>query len=327
MMQQLTAEPLVTRDAQKRPSPGDAASARAHLGALDLNLLRILDAIVQERNLTRAGQRLGLSQPAVSHALARLRFTLGDELFVRTPDGMQPTPRTQQIAQPIREALRVHRATLEPEEFDPAQSCRNFTLLVNNYAARAVVPTLSHIIAEAAPQISLDIRPVGARNVLDQLDLGAVDIALTRLVDGGDRFKCVRVTDDDYVALLDRQHPAAAGAALSAQRLAAIPHIAITSSDDETHFVDDALGELGLARKIAIRAPLLSVVLLLIGADRLAIVPRRAANGLATVCALVCRELPFASPRTELSMIWHRGLDKDPAQQWLRAMVRASVQD
>jgi DNA-binding transcriptional LysR family regulator len=327
MMQQLIADPLVTRDTPKRPSPGDAASARAHLGTLDLNLLRILDAIAQERNLTRAGQRLGLSQPAVSHALARLRFTLGDELFVRTPEGMQPTPRTQQIAQPIREALRVLRATLEPEEFDPAQSCRNFTLLVNNYTARAVVPTLSRIIAEAAPQITLDIRPVGARNVLDQLDLGAADIALTRLVDGGDRFKCVRVTDDDYVALLDRQHPGAAGAALSAQQLAAIPHIAITSSDDETHFVDDALGELGLSRKIAIRAPLLSVVLLLIGADRLAIVPRRAANGLATVCALVCRELPFASPRTELSMIWHRGLDKDPAQQWLRAMVRASVQD
>lgn len=327
MMPQLIADAAVTRNAPRRPSSDDAPSARTHLGSLDLNLLRVLDAIVQERNLTRAGHRLGLSQPAVSHALARLRFALGDELFVRTPEGMQPTPRTQQIAQPIREALRVLRATLEPEEFDPVRSCRTFTLLVSNYAARALVPTLSHIIAEAAPRVSLDVRPVGTRNVLDQLDLGAADVALTRLVDGGDRFKCVRVTDDDYVALLDRQHPAASIDELDPEQLAAIPHMVITSSDDETQFVDDALGELGLARKVAIRAPMLSVVLLLIGADRLAIVPRRAANGLATVCQLVCKELPFASPRTELSMIWHRGLDKDPAQQWLRGMVRASVQN
>ena len=92
-------------------------------------------------------------------------------------------------------------------------------------------------------------------------------------------------------------------------------------------FVDDALSELGLSRRIAFRVPFLSIVLMLVESDRLAIMPRRAANGLAAVCPLVPMDLPFASPRTELSMIWHRGLDNDPAQRWLRGLIRASVQD
>ena len=163
--------------------------------------------------------------------------------------------------------------------------------------------------------------------VLDQLDAGAADVALTRLVDGGERFKCVRVTDDDFVAVLDRQHPAACIEILTPEHLAAIPHVIIRSSGDDTGFVDCALGKLGLSRQIAIRVPFLSIVLMLVGADRLTVMPRRAANGLAAVCPLVLKELPFASPRTELSMIWHRGLDNDPAQRWLRGMIRASVQD
>ena len=312
----------------RRTSPADdPAAARTLSAAFDLNLLRVLDALVQERSLTRAGQLLGLSQPATSHALARLRYMLGDELFVRTPEGMQPTPRTQQIAQPIRDALRVLTLTLEPQHFDPTRSTRDFTLLVDNYAARAVVPVLSRMIAEAAPRVSLDIRPAGMRNVLDQLDAGGADIALTRLMDGGERFKCVRIADDDYVAVLDRQHPAAGLSELTAQHLAAIPHIIVSSSGDDTAFVDDALGQHGLDRKIAVRVPFLSIALMLIGADRLTILPRRAARGLTLVCPLVLKELPFASPRTELSMIWHRRLDKEPAQQWLRGMVRASVLD
>lgn len=296
-------------------------------GAIDLNLLIVFDALMQERNLTRAGRLLGLSQPTTSHALARLRQMLNDELFIRTPDGMQPTPRAEQMAEPIRDALRVLSLTLEPEDFDASQSTRSFTLVVNNYAARAIVPTLARRVGEAAPNVSLDIRPVGMVDVLEQLDGGGVDVALAPLVDGGERFKCVRVTDDDYVALLDVNHPAAAEPSITAERLAAIPHVVITSSGDDTSFVDRALEEQGLFRRIATRVPFLSVVLMLVGANRLAIIPRRAANGLATVCPLIVKELPFASPRIVLSMIWHRRLDNHPAQRWLRGMIRASVED
>jgi len=296
-------------------------------GSIDLNLLIVFDVLMQERNLTRAGKRLGLSQPATSHALARLRTMLHDDLFVRTPEGMQPTSRAEQMAEPVRNALLTLSTTLQPEQFDPATSEREFTVAVNNYAARAVVPMLARNVGNIAPRVSLDIEPIGMRNVLDQLDAGGLDVALSALVDGGERFRCVRVMDDDFVVLLDQAHRAAADAGFSAGLLAEIPHIAITSTGDDTSFIDEELEKCGLARKIATRVPFLSIVLMLVDADRLAVVPRRVAIDLARVCPLVVKELPFASPRIALSMIWHRRVDNHAAHRWLRDMIRASAQN
>ncbi len=310
-----------------RDSTGVGMGSEPHMnwGSIDLNLLIVFDAVMQERNLTRAGRRLGLSQPATSHALGRLRTMLHDDLFVRTPEGMQPTPRAQQMAEPVRDALRVLSVTLEPGAFDPAQSARGFTLAMNNYAARAIAPALVHHVAEAAPLVTLDIRPLGAADVLDLLDAEGVDLALSMLVDGGERFKCVRVMDDDYVAVLDRQHPYACDAGLSFERLAASPHIAISSTGDDTSFIDEALEAHGLARRVAARVPFLSIVLMLVGSDRIAVMSRRVATSLCKVCPVVMKELPFASPRIVLSMIWHRRVDNHPAHRWLRDMIRASV--
>jgi DNA-binding transcriptional LysR family regulator len=295
--------------------------------SVDLNLLIVFDALMQEHNLTRAGRRLGLSQPATSHALARLRQMLNDDLFIREPDGMRPTPRAQQMAEPVRDALRILHLTLEPEDFDPARSARTFTLLVNNYAARALIPTLAHRVADTAPNVTLDIWPIGVSDVLDRLDADGADVALSGLVDGGERFKCVRIVDDDYVALIDKQHPSANEAELTPQRLAEIPHVVITAGGDDTDFVDLALQERGLARKVAVRVPFVSIALMLVGSDRIAVMPRRAANSLALVCPLVVKELLFPSPHIELSMIWHRRLDNHAAHRWLRRMIRASMQD
>jgi DNA-binding transcriptional LysR family regulator len=296
-------------------------------GAVDLNLLIVFDTLIQERNLTRAGKRLGLSQPATSHALSRLRHMLHDDLFVRTPEGMQPTSRAEHLMEPVRNALRALSITLEPEAFDPASAARDFTVAVNNYAARAVVPALVREVEHAAPHASLTIQPIGMRDLLDQLDSGAMDVALTTLVDGGERFRCVRIMDDDYVVLLDAAHKAAAGSEFSAGSLAEFPHIAITSAGDDTSFVDEALEARGLTRKIAVRVPFLSVVLMLVNSDRLAVLPRRVAVSLASVCHLTVRELPFLSPRIGLSMIWHRRVDNLAAHRWLRDVIKAASRD
>jgi DNA-binding transcriptional LysR family regulator len=292
---------------------------------IDLNLLIVFDAVMQERSLTRAGRLIRLSQPATSHALGRLRHIMHDELFIRTPEGMRPTPRAQQMSQPVREALSLFRLALEPEAFDPRISRRTFTLAVNNYAARAVVPALIRLVAEQAPGISLDVRPTGRVDILNSLDTDGADVALTMLGEGGDRFKCVRIMEDDYVAVMDRNHPAA-NAVLTPARMAEMPNIAITSTGDDTAFVDRALAERGLTRRIASRVPFLSIALLLVNSDHLAVLPRRVATDLAAICPLAVKDLPFGSPWIALSMIWHRRLDTNPAQRWLRETIRnASV--
>jgi DNA-binding transcriptional LysR family regulator len=291
--------------------------------AFDLNLLVVFNAVAQEKNFTRAGQRLGMSQPAVSHALARLRHVLKDELFVRTPEGMRPTPRAERMAEPVRAALRELQVTVEPDEFDASQTSRCYTIAANNYAARAVIPALARRMAKLAPSIVLEVRPIGALHVLDQLDAGGVELAVTTLTEGGDRFKCVGLLDDEYVAILSSDNPVAAEPELSIEAFAALPHITITSSGDDTHFIDDALADRGLARLVSAKVPLHSLILMLIGSEALAVVPRRVAADLVAICPLTMRPLPFPSPRVSLSMIWHRRLDNHPAHRWLRGTLRA----
>jgi DNA-binding transcriptional LysR family regulator len=120
------------------------AAALVNWNAFDLNLLVVFDTVMQEKNLTRTGQRLGLSQSAISHALARLRHVLNDELFVRSPEGMLPTPRAERMFGPIHQALQDMRVVLEGDEFDPLQASRTFTIAANNYAARAIIPAFVH---------------------------------------------------------------------------------------------------------------------------------------------------------------------------------------
>jgi DNA-binding transcriptional LysR family regulator len=292
----------------------------------DLNLLVVFDAVAHERSLTRAGRRLGISQPAVSHALARLRVMLKDELFVRTPEGMLPTARAERMAGPARNALRDLRVTLESPEFDASRSSRRFTIAANTYAAHAVIPAFARRLAIQAPSVVLEVRPIGTQHVLDHLDDGGVELALNTLTEGGDRFKCVGLLDDDYVAVLSGDNPASVEPALSIERFAALPHIGVSSGCD-MRFIGEALAGRGLARVVSATVPLNSLIMMLIGSGALAVIPRRVAADVTAVLPLIMRPLPFASSRVELSMIWHRRLDNDPAQRWLRGTLRAAVNE
>src|ERR1700693_6021939 len=147
-------------------------------GAFDLNLLIVFDAVMQERNVTRAGSRIGLSQPAMSHALNRLRYMLKDELFIRTPEGMVPTPRAESLAQPLRSALSEMQLPREPTAFEPPASDRRFALAVNNYAAVVLAAPLVAAVAAAAPAVTLDLRPSGTLDIVDRLDRGDLDLTI-----------------------------------------------------------------------------------------------------------------------------------------------------
>src|ERR1700692_4156902 len=181
--------------------------AQMNWGAFDLNLLIVFDAVMQERSVTRAGDRIGLSQPAMSHALNRLRHMLKDELFVRTPQGMVPTPRAELLAQPLRNALSEMQLALEPAAFDPAAADRRFTLAVNNYAAVVLAPPLVAAVSAAAPAVRLDLRPSGTLDIVERLDRGDLDLTLGSVDSPGERFAAAPSREDPVVRVMRRGHP------------------------------------------------------------------------------------------------------------------------
>lgn len=296
---------------------------KVNWSTFDLNLLIVFDAIMQERSVTRAGQRIGLSQPAMSHALNRLRYMLKDELFIRTPEGMMPTPRAEQIAPPLRHALSEMQLALELEAFVPEESDRHFSIAVNNYAAVVLAPLLVAAVAAAAPSVRLNLRPSGTLDIVNLLDRGELDLAIGGFDDQAERFAREPILEDPFVIVM-RRHHAAERRELSAEDIAALPHLDISSTGDDTGFIDQWLARNGLTRRIALQAPFISAGKLLAQTDMIAAVNRRIAQEIASSNALSIRELPFASPTVRTTMAWHRRLENHPAHRWLRDIVRSS---
>jgi len=293
--------------------------------AFDLNLLVVFDAVMQDRSVTRAGRRIGLSQPAMSHALNRLRDLLKDELFVRTPTGMRPTPRAEQLAALLRQTLRELQQVLQPETFVPATADRRFSLAINNYAAVVVAPPLVTAVSTAAPSVQLDLRPSGTLDIIECLDRGDLDLAIGSLDSFGERFACTQLLEDEFVMVMRRRHPAGRGA-LSAKVLAGLTHLDPPTGEN-TDFLDAWLSERGLTRRIALRAPYLSARAILSRSDLAATLSRRIAQEFVRTDRLQIHELPVKSPVVRTTMLWHRRLDEHPAHRWLRDRIVAATKN
>lgn len=289
-------------------------------GAIDLNLLVVFDAVMQERSVTRAGQKIGLSQPAMSHALNRLRYMLKDQLFVRTPEGMVPTPRAEQLAAPLRRALSDMQLALEPDTFSPKEARRDFAIAVNNYAAVVVSPSLVVAATEAAPSVRLDLRPSGTLDVLGLLDRGELDLAVGYFREPGERFALTPVLEDRFVMAMRRGHPAARRK-LTASSFAKLLHLEISSSGEDTGFIDAWLEREKLSRRVAHHAPYLSAPRILAQSTMVATLSSRIARAFLGADELHIAELPCGSPRVTLHMLWHRRLESQPAQRWLRGLI------
>jgi len=302
-----------------------ALVSNVKVGAIDLNLLVVFDAVMQTRSVTQAGKRLGLSQPAMSHALARLRHMLKDDLFVRSPNGMVPTPRAEDLGLPIRQALDALLQSLEPTRFEPAKAKRHFQIAVDNYAAVVLVsPLVSHI-TKIAPGVTTEFRPSGTLHLPDMLDRGEIELAIGPFAAQGERFSRQPLLQDDFVVILRENHPAAGGGELSIQKFAALPHLDFSSVGYATDFVDQALKQRKLRRRIGLRAPFLSGEKILLASDMVAVVRRRVAVEMVRHSPLIIRPLPHPSPIIETAMIWSRRLEHQPAHRWLRETVGAAV--
>ena len=297
-----------------------------NLRSLDLNLLVVFDAVMDARNVTIAASRLNMAQPSMSHALRRLRDTLKDELFIRTPDGMVPTPKAERLSGRIRASLAGLRDAIEEKTlFVPGQAERRFILAVNNRAALTLAAPLAAMVAAQAPGILLDIRPSGTRNVLEELDRGHVDLAVGGITNENERFSDLVLLEDHYVAVIRKDHPLAKGHTLSMANFATLPHLALSSTGDMDAFVDDEMSKHSLKRRIMLHAPLLAAPAILQQSDMVAVMSARAATAFARTHEIKVMQMPFSSPILVTSMLWHRRFDVEPGHQWLRNTLIATA--
>ncbi len=280
----------------------------------------VFDAVLRERSVTKAGERLGLSQPAMSHALNRLRWLLKDQVFVRTPAGMMPTPRAEYLAEPISRALIDLQRTLDPEEFVPEEAHRRFVIAVNNHAAVVLAGKLFRACGAVAPHVSLSLRPSGTLDVPDMLDRGELDLAVLGRQAPVSRFSFQDLMEDSYVAVMRRGHPMAQRK-MEIDTFAALQHLVISSSGDDLGFVDAELRARGLARSVAAEAPYLSAGAILTQSDMVSVMGRQIAEEFSRVHAIELTPLPFQSPPLSSVMVWHSRFDDHPAHQWLRGSV------
>jgi len=293
-----------------------------NLDAYNFRLLFVFDAVMRERSVTRAGSHIGLSQSAMSHALNRLRSMLGDELFIRTPEGMIPTPRAEELAQPLHNALNELRLILEPAAFDPASSDRRFVLVVDNYAAVVFTPPLVAAVSAAAPAIRVDLQPWGTLDIADSLSRGSLDLAIATIDSPGERFAMAPLLEDAFVLVMRRGHPASRRR-LSAAAFAALPHLEISSKLMDIGYIDRWLTKRSLARRIVMRAPYLSAAAILAGSDLVTILRRQNAREFVRNHPLEIHESGHNWPRVPLTMLWHRRLDRQPAHRWLRDIIQS----
>jgi len=291
---------------------------------LDLNLLLVFDAVLRERSVVRAADSLAISQPAVSHALNRLRHALKDKLFVRTPAGMSPTPRAEQLALPVRKALNELQLAVEGDTFDPSTADRRFTIAVNNYAAVVAAGPIVAAVRAQAPNVRLSLVPSGTLNLRDRLDRGELDLAVSGRTVDGERFASQQLIEDRFVAVLRSGHPALRKK-LTAAALAELQHLGISSSPEDLSFLDEFLKARNSARFVASDVPYLSAGAVLVQSNLVAILGRKLAMEFRRAYPIEIRELPFEAPLLHSVMSWHRRFDDVPAHRWLRGTIAGAA--
>jgi DNA-binding transcriptional LysR family regulator len=287
---------------------------------LDLNLLLVFDAVLRERSVVRAADSLAISQPAVSHALNRLRHALKDKLFIRTPAGMSPTPRAEQLALPVRKALNELQLAVEGDTFDPSTADRRFTIAVNNYAAVVEAGPILAAVRAQAPNVRLSLVPSGTLNLADRLDRGELDLAVSGRAIDGERFASQQLIEDRFVAVLRSGHPALRKK-LTVASLAELQHLGISSSREDLTFLDEFLEARKSARFVAFDVPYLSAGAVLVQSNLVAILGRKLALEFRRAYPIEIRELPFEAPVLHSVMSWHRRFDDVPAHRWFRSTI------
>jgi DNA-binding transcriptional LysR family regulator len=291
------------------------------LRSVDLNLLVALEALLSEQHVTRAAERVGLSQPAMSNALGRLRGMFGDELLVRTATGMQATPRAVELAEPLRQVLRQVERVLESDAgFDPESSERAFTIRMSDILAFLILPPLLAR-KPAASRMAYTILHLPPADTVEALERDEIDVAISMGLDHSSSIRAEKMLTDRMVCVMRASHPVARGR-FTLKTFLAQEYVKQSMSPTDMRFVDNVLTGMGHKRRITLNVPhWLVVPHVLNQTDLLIVMPGRLAAAL-NDDGLLARDLPFESAPFDWMMYWHRRYDQSNANRWLREELR-----
>jgi DNA-binding transcriptional LysR family regulator len=287
---------------------------------VDLNLLRVFDAVLHEKGVTPAALRLGLTQPAVSNALARLRKLFGDALFVRTPGGVDATPFARELAEPVRQALALLESALaHGPGFDPATSTRAFRFYMSDLGQIEFLPPLVERVHGDAPGVRLEAVALEVDDIGDALATGALDVAIGFLPGLGAPVRRQALFRDPYLCLMRADHPLTT---LTKKRFLEASHALVTYRGGH-RVIEEAFDRAGLTRRITLRVPHFTVVpMVLERTDLILTLPARVARVFERRGKLKALPPPVAIPPAEVALHWHERFEADPGNRWLReAMV------
>ena len=295
------------------------------LHGIDLNLLVAFDALMQERSVTKAGIRIGRTQPAMSAALSRLRALFKDELLVRGPGGLQPTPRAVDLAGPLQQALAEIQKTLSfTQSFEPSASSLTFTLGLSDHPAFVLLPELMQRLAEIAPGITLQVRNFSARDdAVEMLDSGEADVAIGVPSAATGRILTRPLFEERFVCILRKGHRLA-GAPLDLEGFLSLGHLLVSPENDRFGHVDAELARRGLKRRLALTLPhMYAAPLLVAQSDMISTLMTGVVRASGRAAELTELEPPVELPTMAFVMSWHRRNDAHPAQRWFRETISA----
>lgn len=307
-----------------------------NFAAFDLNLLRVFDALMRERNVTRAGERIGLSQPAVSAALGRLRAIFDDELFVRSAGQMEPTPRAVMLAEPIGDALRrVELAVGGSIRFDPESARREFAVWGTDYVSYLLAPPLLATLAATAPGIVIRFVDGRVGSIPLLLQAGEVDLAIEVMHELTDPLHSQFLLRERYVVIAAARHPEFGAdpgtgprSTLDVELYCRLPHVLHSLTGSISGNVDAALAAIGRGRNVALSLPhFFTIAEVVAGSAMIATFPERLARRLAPLLRLRLFDPPIELAPIALAMTWHRRNDSDSGHLWLRQQVMNIAQE
>lgn len=303
--------------------------------SLDLNLLRVFDVVMTERHVTRAAERLAMTQPAVSNALRRLREALGDELFVPSPTGVTPTRQAQTLWPTVRDALQALQQAIAPAGFDPRQDVREFGLAMADATAALLMPELVHVWRRDGVPSTLQLIGLDSRDPRPLLEHGQAQVAVGFFPDV---VREMAAAPDEaptqvqplyacrYVAVMRHDHALAAKPRLSLDDFCAADQLRVNFAGRPRGYVDEALARLGRSRRVVVTVDQFSTAGTIVRhSDLLTVLPRSFVPATGFAAELATRELPIMLPPIDVAMLWHRRHEHDPAQQWLRAAMRQAA--